>query len=217
MGQVDFDPKKIKKVDINLVVPNTWNPKDKKTKEYDKVKESIFQKGLRGFIAVRNHPTEEGKYEILDGEQRWTAASELGYEEIHVYNEGVVTDKEAKELTIWWQQQVPFERIAEAHLVSDLVKEFGIDVVELPYTVKEIDEFKTLAEFDFGQYVDSSPTDDLEGDVKTFKVVMGKEAYEIVMKAINRIKAENDCGDARALELMSADYLSSVTGELDEE
>lgn len=210
MAQLDFDPTKIKKVSIDKIVPNTWNPKEKKSKEYEKVKESIFQKGLRGFIAVRKHPEEAGKYEILDGEQRWTAAKDLGYDEIHVYNEGTVDDKEAKELTIWWQQQVPFDKVGEAFLVTDLVKAYGITTVELPYSEKEMEEFKKLAEFSFNQYQDNpAPEEDL--DVKTFKVTLGNDAYEIIMKAVNKVKVDNDCGEARALELICADYLSGVS------
>lgn len=208
---VDFDPTKVKKVSINDVVPNTWNPKEKDTKEYKKVKESIFQKGLRGFIAVRTHPTEADKYEIIDGQQRFTAASELGYENIYIYDEGDVSDKEARELTIWWQQQVPFERIAEAYLVTELVEAYGVDGVELPYSESEIETFENLAKFDFNQYDDSGNQDNVEGNAKTLKLVFGKEAFDIVMKAINHVAKDNDCSESRALELICGDYLSGVT------
>lgn len=208
MAVVDFDPAKVKKTSIDNIVANTWNPKEKNTEDYKKVKESIFQKGLRGFIAVRTHPTEAGKYEILDGEQRFTAAKDLGYEEIHVYDEGEVSDKEARELTVWWQQQVPFERIAEAYLITELVEAHGIDAVELPYTDAEIETFKNLAQFDFNQYQDSEDDHEPEGDPHTLKIQLSAEQFKIVNEALDRIKKEADCGDARALELLAADFLS---------
>jgi len=217
MAVVDFEPNKLKEVDIEKVIPNTWNPKEKDTKEYKKVLDSVFKKGLRGAIVVRKHPTKTGYYEIIDGQQRYTAAKELGYEKVYVYNEGVVDDKEAKELTIWYQQQVPFERITEAYLVNGMVEAYGVDAVELPYSDKEIAEFESLAKFDFDQYKNEEPQDKLDGDIKTFKVVVGNDAYEIIMKAINKIKVDNDCGEGRALELMSADYLAGVTEDSGDE
>lgn len=217
MGVVDFDIKRVKRVNIEDVIPNTWNPKEANTKEYKKVLDSVFKKGLRGVIVVRNHPTQEGKYEIIDGQQRYTAAKELGYEQVFIQNEGDVDDKEAKELTIWYQQQVPFERITEAYLVNGMVEAYGVDAVELPYSDKEIAEFESLAKFDFDQYKNEEPQDKLDGDIKTFKVVVGNDAYEIIMKAINKIKVDNDCGEGRALELMSADYLAGVTEDSGDE
>lgn len=210
MAVVDFDPQKVKKVNIEDVIPNTWNPKEKDTKEYKKVKESIFQKGLRGFVAVRTHPTEKSKYEIIDGQQRHTAATELGYEEIYVYDEGDVSDKEAKELTIWWQQQVPFEKVAEAYLVTQPVEAEGIDGVELPYTETEIEEFKQLANFSFDEYDQTRPNDDVESNAKTLKLLFGSEAYQIIMDAIHHVMVENDCSESRALELICADFLAGV-------
>ena len=210
MAVVDFDPSKISKVNIDLVIPNTWNPKEKDTKEFKKVKESIFNKGLRGFIAVRNHPEKEGHYEIIDGEQRHTASKELGYEEVHIYNEGNVDDKEAKELTIWWQQQVPFEQIQEAYLITDMLKEYQIDNIELPYTEAEIKTFENLAKFSFEDYNQENPNDD-EKDRNTLKISLMQEQYEIVMKAIKSVQQENDCNEARALELLCADYLAGAS------
>lgn len=209
MAQVDYDPSKVKKVSIKKVVPNTWNPKDKKTEDYEKVKESIFQKGLRGTIAVRQHPEFKTKYEIIDGEQRYTAAKELGYEEIYIYDEGEVSDKDARELTIWWQQQVPFNRVDEALLVNELVSAYPIDQIELPYSEKEMKALQELAQFDFNQFTDEE-ADETLGGAKVFKVAMTPEAFDIVMKAIKHIMKDAECNEGRALELMSADYIASI-------
>lgn len=213
MGQLDFDPAKLKKVKITDITVNTWNPKEKDTPEYLKVKESVFQKGLRGAIVVRTHPELEGKYEILDGQQRYTAADELGYEEVFVYDEGEVSDQEARELTIWYQQQVPFEKVSEAQLVTQMVKEYGIDQVEFPYTEKEIEEFRQLADFKFEDYSQDRPNDEPDGDAKTLKLIFNPQSFEIVMKAIHEVMAQNDCSESRALELICADYLSGSFSE----
>ena len=47
-----------------------------------------------------------------------------------------------------------------------------------------------------------------DNDVKTFKVVLGEEAYQIVTKAVKKVQDDNDCSEARAIELICADYLA---------
>ena len=148
MEKLIFDKNKILVVPIGGVRPNTWNPKAKNTEEFRKVKKGIDIKGQRLPIIVR----ENKGYEIIDGEQRFTACKELGYNRVIIYSEGVLSDKEAKELTIWYQQQVPFEELKLAELVSDLAK---MGDIQLPYTEEEVEEYKKLFVFDFNKYNES--------------------------------------------------------------
>lgn len=208
MGKLDFDIKKVKKVAIEEIRVNTWNPKKADTPEFEKVKKGIKLKGLRGAIVVRENPNEVSKYEIIDGHQRYTASKELGFKELYIYNEGAISDKEAKELTIWYQQQVPFDKIDEAYLFNELKMEYQ-ETLELPYTAMEEAEMQELANFDFDQYDPNAyqePSND-EG-VKTLKLTFSESAYNIVVQAINKIQSENDnISEARAIELICADYL----------
>ena len=161
----DFDPKKIQRVKIDKIRPNSWNPKEKNSEEFQKVKESILINGLRGAIVVRDN----NGYEIIDGEQRYTSAKELGYEEVYVYNEGMIDDAEAKALTIWWQQQVPFEQISEAKFITDLKIE--APEIDLPYTELELEDMRNMAQFDFSQYNSERPeTDDNDDKCKHCKI-----------------------------------------------
>ena len=161
MIELKFDKDKVLKVKIGQVQLNSWNPKPTDTVEYKKVLKSISVNGLKGFILVRE--IAKDKYEVIDGAQRLTAANELGYTEVNVYNEGTVTDRLAKELTIWYQQQVPFDKVEEAKLVSDMLLEYH-DEDTLPYTNEEREEMKTLAGFSFDDYKDEENQDTLEGD-----------------------------------------------------
>ena len=116
--------------------------------------------------------------------------------------------KEAKELTIWYQQQVPFDKIDEAYLLNELVLEYQ-ETLELPYTPTEIAEMQELANFDFNQYDPTAyqePTDD-EG-VKTLKLVLNENAYNVIMQAVTKAQQEADnISTERAVELICADYL----------
>lgn len=198
----DFDPSKVKKISIDKVRPNTWNPKEKDTIQYEKVKQSVKEKGLMGTIAVRQ--SKDG-YEILDGEQRWTSAKELGYKEVYIYDEGKVDDIEAKALTIWWQQQVPFKQQLEYVLVSELIEQD--ENIALPYTSEELEDMAHI-DIDLNEYFEQVNQDQAPDGMKTLKVVLGEEAYNVVMQAIAKVQAENDnISEARAVELICADFL----------
>lgn len=146
--EIKFDQQKLKIVPIEQVRPNTWNPKDKNTPEFEKIKQGIKLKGLRMPIVVRELAKDE--YEIIDGEQRYTACKELGFKNILIYNEGKVSDQEARELTIWYQQQVPFNEIELLPLIKEIVSYTG--EYQLPYTEKEVEERLKMLEFDWEKY-----------------------------------------------------------------
>lgn len=198
----DFDFTKLKKVNISEVSVNGWNPKDKNTKEYKQVVRSIENNGLRDPVIVREV---NGHYEVIDGEQRYTAANELGYKEIWVYNEGKMDEAEAKALTIWYQVQVPFNEIDLSHLVVELD---DLNVL-LPYTEDQIMDFKNMAQFDFSQYDTTDDEFQEDESVKTLSIKMMGDQYEVIMSTIKHVMEETESNEARALELIIADYRAS--------
>lgn len=196
---ITYDPSKLKVVKLDEVRPNSWNPKEKDSPIVGKIEQNIKRIGFNEPIRVR----ENDGFEIVDGEQRWTAARNLGLKEVLIYNEGIMSDIEARASTQWWQVQVPFDDIKLAYEVAQLSKED----IELPFTAEEIEDFKAMAEFDFDQYSQDRPEDENNG-MKTLHVVMGEEAYNVVMQAIEKIQAENDnISEGRAIELICADFL----------
>ena len=201
MAKTEYDKDRLVIVPIDSVKTNGWNPKDKETKEYKQVVRSLELYGFRQPILVRE--SDDGKYEILDGEQRFTAAKELAYTDVPVYNLGKISDTEAKAATIWMEVQVPFNEIDLSHLVVELDEAS----VALPYTEAEIADFRHMSEFSFDNFDDDDGEFE-DNDVKTFKVVLGEEAYQIVTKAVKKVQDDNDCSEARAIELICADYLA---------
>ena len=144
--EIKFDVKKINIVPIKEVRPNTWNPKDEETEEFNKIVESIKLKGQRQPIIVREN---EG-YEIIDGEQRYRACLKLGFEKVLIYNEGKVSTKEAMELTIWYQQQVPFNEVELAGIIKQMVKDY--DNLELPFNQEQINDYIKMHDFNWDEY-----------------------------------------------------------------
>jgi hypothetical protein len=207
MSKSELDPTKLLKVPIDKICVNGYNPKVENTREYRKIKKSINLKGLRGAIVVRDHPHQNGYYEIIDGQQRYTAARELGYSEIWIYNEGDVEDQEAKELTIWYQQQVPFQKVTESYLVSSMVDEYGIENLELPYNSFELSQFDTISNLDFEDTKDIKENKD---GTLTFTVKLAKTDYRILTDALTKAKQlAETTEDAEALTLIAVDYIIS--------
>lgn len=140
---ITYDVKKVKRVPIAEVRANLWNPKLDDTEEEKKILLSVKENGQRIPIVVRQN---DG-YEIIDGEQRFKACKALGFTEVLVYDEGEMNDDAAKALTIWYQQQVPFDKILEAELVN------SINNALLPYTPEELDNMRQIVEFDWEKVV----------------------------------------------------------------
>jgi hypothetical protein len=203
MENIIFDTGQIKTVDIDQVRPNTWNPKDRETEEYKTIKRGIELKGLRQPIFVRQN---DG-YEIVDGEQRWSACTELGYKRILIYDLGEISKKEAQELTLWFEQKVPFNEIDLAHLLADMVK--SGEKLEIPFDEVALENYLKMAEFDFDSYKTNSESEESmdQDDIAVYKVTLDQKS--IIDKAIAVVREDKpDMTDGRALELISADFLS---------
>lgn len=192
---ITYDVKKVKRVPIAEVRANSWNPKLDDTEEEKKILLSVKENGQRIPIVVRQN---DG-YEIIDGEQRFKACKALGFTEVLVYDEGEMNDNAAKALTIWYQQQVPFDKILEAELVN------SINNALLPYTPEELDNMRQIVEFDWEKVV---PDDNEDVQFRTLTLRMLKEAYEVVMSAINKVQLESNVTIERAIELICADFLA---------
>jgi len=204
--EINFDQTKLSIVLIDKVHPNAYNPKDKKTPEYENIKRGIKLKGLRLPIIVRDDK-EKGDFEIIDGEQRWNSCKELGYDKMLIYNEGAISDKEARELTLWYEQKVPFNQVELAQLVADMSETWGD--LEVPYSEDEIEEFINMTAFDFDEYAGNEEKSDADLNYFSYKVT--KDQKELIDQAINKAKeeAENlDMSEGRSLELIAGDYLA---------
>lgn len=202
LEKFDFDPSKVKKVSIDEVQTNGYNPKLKDTKEYKQVVKSLQINGLASPIFVRTD--DDGQLIIVDGEQRYTAAKELGYKDIYVYDLGNISEERAKALTIWLEVQVPFDEIQLAPIAIELNQ---IDL-ELPFTEVEINNFREMVDFDFEDaYKDNEPLDSNE-TFKNLTVRMTADQFKVVHDAITTVSKNENVSEGRALELLVADGLA---------
>ena len=185
-------------VDINEVCFNPWNPKVKRSKEYEKVKESVRVNGLSMPIVVREINDDNFKYQVLDGEQRLTAALDLGFDKIWIVDLGEVSDEEAKSKTVWmemaeeaksktvWMEMaVPFDQEQLGKLLVELV-----DKVELPYSDNEIEVISGVS---LVSEDDEDFTDDLFDDSekkKKFVIECSPENLDNIKNKFNALYEE---------------------------
>lgn len=172
-------------VDINEVCFNPWNPKVKRSKEYEKVKESVRVNGLSMPIVVREINDDNFKYQVLDGEQRLTAALDLGFDKIWIVDLGEVSDEEAKSKTVWMEMAVPFDQEQLGKLLVELV-----DKVELPYSDNEIEVISGVS---LVSEDDEDFTDDLFDDSekkKKFVIECSPENLDNIKNKFNALYEE---------------------------
>lgn len=176
-------------VDINEVCFNPWNPKVKRSKEYEKVKKSVELNGLGMPIVVREIEDDNYKYQVLDGEQRLTAALDLGYDKIWIVNLGQVSDEEAKSKTLWYEMAVPFDQEQLGKLLVELV-----DKVELPYTDNEIKVISGV-ELETDDISDDDFEDEYNNTLKSFSVHVLPENKDFLKDEFKKLNDDLSISD----------------------
>lgn len=157
-------------------------------------------------------------FEIIDGEHRWRAATQMGIELIPVWSLGQVPDEIAQQLTIVLNEtrgEPKPERLAAlVRSLSERVEEQRLRAV-LPFSAERFAELSgQRGEIDFGEL--RRRRDKLRDGGKDERWVervfrMPAPAAEIVDQALERILAAEGIDQAwRALEMMAADYLASA-------
>lgn len=135
------------------IMPNFWNPNCMSSSMFEKMKQTIEQKGLFGSIICRKYGD---KYQILDGEHRMKACKELGYTDLPVeccIDE--ITDEEVKFWTIHFNNTRGKDDIEKRSKILDQLSQGQIQL--LPFTEEEIQHEKDLFKFDFSQYETIDP------------------------------------------------------------
>lgn len=111
---------------IEQVVPNPDQPRRQFTPEaLDELAASIRARGVLQPLIVRNHPTEEGLYQLVAGERRWRASQLAQLHEVPVIIRDF-TDDEVLEVAIVENiQRADLNAIEEAAAYRQLMERFG--------------------------------------------------------------------------------------------
>ncbi|MDQ0313737.1 ParB/RepB/Spo0J family partition protein [Amorphus orientalis] len=126
------DTRGLRKVPIDLLVPNPRNPR-KTFDETDlsELASSIKDRGVVQPILVRRQPASDSVFEIIAGERRWRAAQKAGLHDVPVVIRDV-DDRQALELAIIENvQRADLNAIEEAHGYERLMADFSYTQAEL--------------------------------------------------------------------------------------
>lgn len=171
--------------------PNPWNPNKQSDFIYEKERNSIKTFGFLDPILVREI---EGAFEIIDGEHRWRAAQDEGYDELPCNNLGPIEDEIAQQLTVIMNEtRGRADELKLGKLIADLQKKIPLEEIlkNLPYQKDELDHFVALSAIDWDK-VDASLGKGHQGSGEPwmeFKIVLPESLYNQWVDQLNRIHA----------------------------
>lgn len=160
-------------VDIGLIKPNTWNPKDsiqdslENKQAFEEIKKMITIHGLNDPILVRQ--MEDSSYEIIDGFHRYTACKELGYTKLPINNAGKISAEEAKAQLLGREDaKVKTNPIKVAELLREISLIMPIEEMAkiMPYSAEIIKNKIDLIDFNWEQFNNDNEQEAEEGKVK---------------------------------------------------
>ena len=198
----------IQTIPIDKLKPNPWNPNQQSDLVFEKEKSSIQTIGFVTVPIVRESP---GGFEILDGEHRWKAISEIGGKDITVNNLGTVDDAEAKLITELLNSLKGInDPIRHQAMLAEMLEQMPEYRDLLPYTPEHLESLLNPS-FDWDSLSTKDPSDKAPAESfgAVLNVKMSEEQLEVCQRAIAAAKDTGDCEtDARAMELICAEFLS---------
>jgi len=196
-------------IPLSKAQPNGWNPNVMNSEMYRKELASIRKFGYVNPILVRGKGS---GYEIIDGEHRWRALHELGYEEAEVTVIEGLTDADARQLTIVLNEtrgRANPEKLGALlkDLLGDVPKSDLLDV--LPLSPIDFDRLTGLESFDWGSLGDPEPDNPRTWVERTYR--LPKEAADVIDQALAAAKEGEELPDWQALEAIAADFLAGTS------
>ncbi len=118
------------KIDIKKIKPNPFQPRvEFEPKALEELKSSILTNGLIQPVTVRR---KDGHYELISGERRFRACTEIGYHEIPAYIINVETDEAMLALSLIENiQREKLNPVEIAHAYKRLIDECSLTQEEV--------------------------------------------------------------------------------------
>lgn len=208
-----------RQIPLDDLVPHPLNSNVMPPEYREKLVAHIRRTGRYPYLVVRPHPTEAGKYQVLDGHHRVGVLRELGHTDARcdVWD---VDDREAKlllgTLNRLEGQDLPLRR---AQLLHELLGEWSASDLGglLPETEAEILDLHSLLEFPAEQIAEELAAEAAERE-KTLPVLLSfvvtPEQAGLIEQAVERASDGTAGRDrkARGLYHLARHYLGSSDG-----
>ena len=140
-------------VATDLLSPNPWNTNQMDATAYRKLRESIERVGSFKPVVVRE--LDDGEYQIIGGEHRWSVMNELGYEEIQVVNLGKISDTRAKQISVLDNERFgEDDEVAFQRLLEDIQSDLEYDLSDIMRVEFDLDKVMSLSSIDTDSLLD---------------------------------------------------------------
>jgi ParB/RepB/Spo0J family partition protein len=204
-----------KVVGIDELSVNDYNPKKdiSQTEEpglkeqFERLKKSLQVGGQDQPILVRE--LEKG-YEIVDGEHRYYAMKELGFEKVEIKNLGNITRQEAIARLLSHDLKFEIDPVMEAKLLKEWV-EAGWDLTMLAYSEQDVLRKVEILNYSIEDAMGKLPVIELEEgaeDAKleaeeTFYVSCNKKNYDWLVKNFKGSRGKFALNGNKIVEILS--------------
>lgn len=196
--------------------PNDWNPNQMNAATYAQLTHDIKQFGFIDPLTVRPHPHGPPPWQIIDGENRWRVARDLGIDCSYM-DVGPVPDADAQKLTIILNElRGQYDPRKMGVLLEVLLAGEGPEQLleTLPFTHEALAGLIGLKDFDWKGLDKPSSEKSQAGDKpakwveRTFR--FPPDANAVVEQAIEKARAavSTPVEDWQAIELIAADFIS---------
>ena len=146
---------------IKKLVKATWNYKEDDDILLEKLKNNLKRNGQVENIVVRLLDT--GFYEVVNGNHRYQAMLDLGYNDIIAYNLGSISDTEAKRIAIELNEtRFKTDDKKLGSIFTELKIEYNIEdlINSMPFTPLDIQAYGDIAKDEFNEYASKPETRD---------------------------------------------------------
>jgi len=187
----------VKLIKLSEIRLNKYNPNVVPDNIMNQLVQRIKEEGFLQPLLLRNiEPEGEVKYEVIDGEHRFLAATKTGYEEVPA----IVVDKklpEAMLATINMNKlRGEFDTLKLAEVIHQLHETYSIEELEekLGYTPEEQSGMESLLQYDFDALGDEGVelNQEDEGEDQEFKLILSSKQMRIVNDALEATGKEDN-------------------------
>lgn len=176
MQTVQSNSKRFKTISIEKLTRAHWNYKTDDEFMQKRLVENIKRNGQVENLLVRQ--LGDGSYEVVNGNHRYMAMKELGYDKVVVCDLTPMTEEQAKRIAIETNEtRFDSDPMLLASMVSDTFEHFDDFADTIPFTDDQVDGFDSMLTNDNSEIVDTAPT--MQSKTKTVLSV-GGEDYKIV-------------------------------------
>ena len=164
---------------IDKLVKADWNYKTEDLDKSEKLKKNIKRNGQIENIIVRE--LDNGYFEVINGNHRLDVLRALNKKVVHSYNLGRINQAQAIRIAIETNEtRFNTNNSVLADRIKELTVEFDLKelVSTLPYTETEIENLKTLTDFDWEQYADKEIDTFDDTFDKTINITVSNETFK---------------------------------------